>query len=159
MVVGITKLPILVDLTHGTIGMWAGFDSTSQDGMVVPKYFPHNSMRLIKPNRANFLVPREAIIGPFQPSGIDQEGIPREIVILTESDKGSPVMDYMDEEIEKNIQKIKSRLQDKDFQVSQERRKRRESEDDIEQEKRDKQSRGRRSRPSSDGPSFRNRGN
>lgn len=154
MVVGLKKLPIMVDLTHGTIGMWAGWEDTSQDGMVIPKFYPYNSMRLIKPTKTDFLVPRQAIIGPFQPSTTEKEGVPREMVLIMESDKGSPVKDYMEEELDSRLERIQAQLEEKEWEARQERRKRRESEDEIESEKRQKQSRGGRRRRPDGRPSF-----
>lgn len=146
----------MIDLSHGTIGMWAEYEETSTEGMVIPKYYPMNSIKVVKPKKMEYKVPEDAIVGPTQPSAKGQDGIPRQVVVITESSEGTPFLDKIGDVVQENVERIRSQLEEEQWKSSQERRKRREAQDNIEEEKRDKQSRKRgRKRPGSeDRPSF-----
>lgn len=159
--IGLERLPVFVDLAYGIVGMWAGYEETSQEGMVIPKYYPHNTMQLVKPKKYPSPVPEEAIFGPRQPSGkaSDIKGIPPQVVVVTNTVEGQPLLQKIDTDLGKNIDRLRRQLEEQQWRTKSERRKRKETEDEMESEKRDKQSRGggRKRRQDGERPSFLNK--
>lgn len=151
---GIERLPIFIDLAYGIVGMYAGYEETSSEGWVVPKYYPHNSMRLIKPKKYPSKVPREAIYGPEIPSGKQVKGKAPQVAVITKTADGQPLLDDMGEELGKKIDQLRRRMDEEKWRRKSEQRKRKEAQDEQEQEKRQKQSR---KRPQGNRPSFLNK--
>lgn len=154
---GIERLPVFIDLAYGIVGMYAGYDDTSSEGWVIPKYYAHNSLRLVKPQKYPSKVPKEALYGPSVPSGKggNVKGVAPQVVVVTQTADGQPLIDDIGKQLGDKIDQLRRRMDEEKWRRKSEQRRRKEAQDEQEQEKRKKQSR---SRPSGGGnrPSFLN---
>lgn len=151
----INPKPNFVDLVYGIDGKWADSIETTEEGVVIPRYYPTNAMgwNLIKPVEYPARVPKEAITGPVQPSSKQAPGRANQAVVITQTvDGDSTFLDKIDQDIESNIDDLRRRLKHEKRKASYSDQKREQAVDDEQQRKKELQNRSGGQRRRSDTP-------